>query len=42
MRIKDLGPTGYILRPSHTILGGTPLENIIKMYEAAQKYRKVS
>ena len=41
-RIKDLGPTGYILRPSHTILMGTPLENIIGIYEAAQKYRKVS
>lgn len=41
-RIDDLGPTGYILRPSHTILGGTPLQNVIRLYEAASKYRKIS
>jgi len=39
-RSRDLGPTGYILRPSHTILRGTPLENIIRLYEAANRYRK--
>lgn len=37
--IKVLGPTGYTLRPSHTILRGTPIENIIALYEAANKYR---
>ncbi|MCD6510510.1 MAG: hypothetical protein J7L11_09015 [Thermoprotei archaeon] len=41
-RIEELGPTGYILRPSHTILKGTPLRNILTLYEAANKYRKVS
>jgi len=40
-RIRDLGPTGYILRPSHTILRETPLNNIIALYEAANKYRKI-
>lgn len=37
-----LGPTGYTLRPSHTILPGTPLENIIVLYDAANKYRKIN
>jgi uroporphyrinogen decarboxylase len=37
--ISILGPTGYTLRPSHTILRNTPLENIITLYEAANKYR---
>ncbi len=41
-RIKELGPTGYILRPSHTILKETPIRNIIALYEAANKYRKVA
>jgi len=40
-RIKELGPTGYILRPSHTILKETPLRNITTLYEVANKYRKV-
>jgi len=39
--IKNLGPTGYTLRPSHTIIKGTPVENIIALYEAANKYRSV-
>lgn len=37
--IEVLGPTGYTLRPSHTILRNTPIENIISLYEAADKYR---
>jgi len=40
-RIRELGPTGYILRPSHTILKGTPLRNIIMLYKAANRYRRV-
>lgn len=40
-RIKELGPTGYILRPSHTVLRETPLRNIITLYKAANKYRRV-
>ncbi|MBO3802084.1 MAG: uroporphyrinogen decarboxylase family protein [Thermoproteota archaeon] len=38
--IEILGPTGYTLRPSHTILRGTPIENIVTLYEAADKFRK--
>lgn len=41
-RMNDLGPTGYIFRPSHTILAGTPLENITTLYEAANRYRRIS
>jgi len=37
--IRVLGPTGYTLRPSHTILRNTPIENIMALYEAANKYR---
>ncbi|MGQ9691583.1 MAG: uroporphyrinogen decarboxylase family protein [Thermoproteota archaeon] len=37
--MKNLGPTGYTLRPSHTILRNTPVENIITLYEAANKHR---
>jgi len=36
--IENLGPTGYTLRPSHTILPGTPVENIIAVYDAAARY----
>jgi len=39
--IRVLGPTGYTLRPSHTILRNTPIENILTLYEAANKYRVV-
>lgn len=39
--IGVLGPTGYTLRPSHTILRGTPIENIVTLYEAANKHRTV-
>jgi len=39
--IRILGPTGYTLRPSHTILRNTPIENIMALYEAANKYRTV-
>lgn len=38
--ISNLGPTGYTLRPSHTILPGTPIENILTLYEVANKVRK--
>jgi len=38
--IETLGPTGYTLRPSHTILRGTPIENIVTLYDAANKFRK--
>ncbi|MEM1509854.1 MAG: uroporphyrinogen decarboxylase family protein [Thermofilaceae archaeon] len=37
-----LGPTGYTLRPSHTILPSTPLGNIIALYDAANKYRRIN
>jgi uroporphyrinogen decarboxylase len=41
--IENLGPTGYTLRPSHTILPETPVENIIAVYDAAARYaRRVS
>ncbi len=39
--VRTLGPTGYTLRPSHTILPGTPVENIIVLYEAANRVRRV-
>ncbi|MEM4610754.1 MAG: uroporphyrinogen decarboxylase family protein, partial [Thermoproteota archaeon] len=39
--VRILGPTGYTLRPSHTILRNTPIENILTLYEAANKYRVV-
>lgn len=39
--IQILGPTGYTLRPSHTILRGTPIENIMVLYEAANRYRAI-
>jgi len=35
-RIRVLGKGGgYILSPSHTIMGGTPPENIVAMFETA-------
>ncbi|RLE96465.1 MAG: hypothetical protein DRJ96_06500 [Thermoprotei archaeon] len=40
-RLESLGPTGYILRPSHTITPETPIRNIIALYEAANNYRRV-
>lgn len=40
--LEVMGPTGYTLRPSHTILPGTPLENIIALYDAANKYRRAN
>lgn len=39
--IDVLGPTGYTLRPSHTIVRGTPVSNILALYEAANKYRAI-
>ena len=39
--LKNLGPTGYVMRPSHTILRGTPIRNILELYKAANKFRKV-
>jgi uroporphyrinogen decarboxylase len=39
--IAVLGPTGYTLRPSHTIVRGTPIENILALYEAANKHRVI-
>ena len=38
--IENLGLTGYTLRPSHTILPGTPVENIIAVYDAAARYAR--
>lgn len=38
--LETMGPTGFTLRPSHTILFGTPLENILTLYEYANKLRK--
>jgi len=37
--LRVMGPTGYTLRPSHTILPDTPIENIVALYDAANKYR---
>ncbi|RLF25209.1 MAG: hypothetical protein DRN15_00705 [Thermoprotei archaeon] len=37
-RIEKLGPTGFILAPTHAIQPDTPVENIIAMYRAAMKY----
>jgi uroporphyrinogen decarboxylase len=35
-RIRVLGSGGgYILSPSHTIMGGTPPENVVAMFEEA-------
>ncbi|MEM1507588.1 MAG: uroporphyrinogen decarboxylase family protein [Candidatus Bathyarchaeia archaeon] len=37
-RIYDLGPTGLILGPTHSIQPDTPIENILAMYRTALKY----
>jgi uroporphyrinogen decarboxylase len=38
-RIHDLGPNGgYILAPCHNINIDIPIENVLKMFEAAQMY----
>jgi uroporphyrinogen-III decarboxylase len=39
--MKELGPTGYVMRPSHTILRGTPMRNICELYRVARKFRRV-
>lgn len=39
--MKNLGPTGYAMRPSHTILQGTPMRNILELYRVARKFRKI-
>lgn len=36
--IEVLGPTGFFLGPSHMIQPGTPMENIIALYEAADEF----
>ncbi|RLE87455.1 MAG: hypothetical protein DRJ96_02640 [Thermoprotei archaeon] len=40
-RVEKLGPTGFILAPTHAIQPGTPVENILAMYRAALKYGRV-
>ena len=40
--LEAMGPTGFTLRPSHTILPETPLENILALYESANKLRRLS
>jgi len=37
-RIERMGPTGFILAPTHAIQPGTPIENVLAMYEAALRY----
>ncbi|MEM3815934.1 MAG: uroporphyrinogen decarboxylase family protein [Candidatus Bathyarchaeia archaeon] len=37
-RIYDLGPTGLILGPTHSIQPDTPIGNILALYRAASKY----
>lgn len=37
-RVKRLGPTGFILAPTHAIQPGTPVENVLAMYRAALRY----
>jgi uroporphyrinogen decarboxylase len=41
-RIERMGPTGFILAPTHAIQPGTPIENVLTMYRAALKYGKVA
>ena len=38
-RIKELGPTGYIIGPVHDVQPDVPPENILALYEAAYKIR---
>lgn len=40
-RIKKMGPTVFILAPVHAIQPKTPVKNILAMYEAALKYRRI-
>ncbi len=40
-RIETMGPTGYILAPSHDMQPEVPVENILEFYEAANEYRKI-
>ncbi|MGQ9515135.1 MAG: hypothetical protein ACUVTL_08845 [Thermoproteota archaeon] len=40
--MKNLGPTGYVMRPSHTILIGTLIQNILALYASAEKFRPVN
>lgn len=37
-RIVKLGPTGFILGPTHAIQPDTPIENVTALYKAAIKY----
>ncbi|MEM1509936.1 MAG: uroporphyrinogen decarboxylase family protein [Thermofilaceae archaeon] len=39
-RLNLLGPTGFVLSPTHDIQPGTPLENILAVYKAARKASK--
>jgi len=40
-RIANMGPTGYIVAPSHDIQPDASLENIVTFINAANKYRAV-
>jgi Uroporphyrinogen-III decarboxylase len=40
-RIERMGPTGFILAPTHAIQPGTPVENVLTMYRVALKHGKV-
>ncbi|MDW8004006.1 MAG: uroporphyrinogen decarboxylase family protein [Thermofilaceae archaeon] len=40
--IKAMGPTGFTLRPCHTILPETPIENILTLYNVAKKCRRLA
>ena len=37
-RIANLGPTGLILGPTHSIQPDTPIDNILTLYETALRY----
>jgi uroporphyrinogen decarboxylase len=37
--IDALGPTGYLCGPDQDLIGDTPLENIVAMYEAIHAYQ---
>jgi len=36
---EAMGKTGYVFGPGHNIQADTPIENIIEMYQSAEKYR---